>query len=100
VQSNAPSGNKMVAKPTAPPELLFVRRGLVYRQFLTNSTTAPPSSGTVSVIITLTVEPQGETNTGAALDVLLEEHGVGAENDNSEELAHVLTTSRAPTTTA
>lgn len=68
VQSNIPSGNKRAAEPTASaaPELLYVRRGLLYRQFPTNSTTAPHGSGTVSVIITLTVEAEGPADTAVA----------------------------------
>lgn len=67
VQTNLPSGNKRAVQPTAAPELLYVRHGLVYRQFPANSTTAAHGSGTVSVIITLTVGPEGAANTTAAL---------------------------------
>ncbi|KAH8908265.1 Cyanovirin-N [Coniochaeta sp. PMI_546] len=54
VNSQDPRGQRAIAKPTSPPELLYVRRGQVFRQFPSNSTTAGPWSETVSVIITLT----------------------------------------------
>ncbi|OIW31421.1 hypothetical protein CONLIGDRAFT_680120 [Coniochaeta ligniaria NRRL 30616] len=99
VNSEDPSGQKMIATPTPQPELLYVRRGLVYRQFPSNSTASATNFGTVSVIITLTVEPEVAPSTGAALVALSKEPGIGAATYETDKLSSVLTTSRTPTTT-
>lgn len=85
VNSKDPSGQKMIAKSTARPDLLYVRRGQVYRQFPSNVTTSAAGPGTVTVIITLTAEPEGAATTGSALV---------AEDNEADELPPVLTTSR------
>jgi hypothetical protein len=99
VNSLDPSGQKIIFKPTTPPELLYVRRGLVYRQFPPNSTKSATRSGTVSVIITLTVEPEGAADTDVALISLSKEPRLKAENNQADELPPVFTTYLTSTTT-
>ena len=68
IQSDDPSGQSEIAEPTATParELLYIRRGMVYRQFPQTNTTS--TSTTASVLITLTphLSVPGAVNTATS----------------------------------
>ncbi|KAB5517371.1 hypothetical protein GE09DRAFT_1230990 [Coniochaeta sp. 2T2.1] len=70
IQSDDPSGLREVAKPTHAPDLLYIRRGMVHRQFPQTNTTSTSTSTTASVLITLTPHPfvpGGAANTATSI---------------------------------